>query len=159
VFERERRACVVRSETEMSGIYSILAIHAGLVVVCLRVAAWFMARRMWMRASIAVAVLPLLMFGWYEASGQSSVAAVLYPSDTRYRNKYVDSGFKAIGVGDTEASVKARIGQPLSTRMLENQRWMYYSQHGRRKSYWNKVIIIDINTSRVVRIVDEFYAA
>ena len=99
---------------------------------------------------------------WYVLPLVGSIASVLFfPHDTVFSTDYSEEAFQEVREGQSKEDVLDSLGRPLDRQPSwddESEYW-YYTKHGPRyDNYWNKIVIFDADTGRVIRKVDEFYS-
>jgi outer membrane protein assembly factor BamE (lipoprotein component of BamABCDE complex) len=79
-------------------------------------------------------------------------------SDTEYAAGYVETRFRSIPVGASEADVVRELGQPLSTKTFpDGDTCWYYSQHGKKsENYYVRAVRFD-SGKRVTELLTGFY--
>jgi outer membrane protein assembly factor BamE (lipoprotein component of BamABCDE complex) len=143
------------------GIEGFFAVLGGLLAAG-SIAALLLGLRHRRQAALVVVRATVLAIAlWYVLPMIDVTAdALFFPDDTVYAAGYSDGGFRNVARGDSAQEVQSVLGEPLARRIAGNDRrewWYYYSQHGPQyDNYWNKIIVVDLDSGLVVSKVDDF---
>lgn len=82
---------------------------------------------------------------------------ILYPrDDTLYGDRYIESNFRRIQIGDTKAQVLSLIGYPLSEKKVADSIIWYYSKSPSSTHFHLRIIHFS-KEWRVIHIDHEYY--
>lgn len=135
----------------------------GLLLVMGLVGYLYLVVRQHQKKALAWAGGALLLAAiWFVLPMIDAVESLLFfPHDTAYAPGYSEKAFHRIGPGQLKGRVLAILGEPLEKRIsaYSGFEYWYYSEHGHRyQNYWNKIVIFDPSSERVVRKVNDFYS-
>jgi len=144
------------------GIGRYFAVLGAILGFGLLVTLYLLLRRSKRAALWGFAATVFLGAGWYVSIIVDSFASVvIFPHDTIYAVGYSEKAFRQVRSEEPRGRVLALLGEPLSRSDFsdDHTEYWYYSKHGPRyDTYWNKIVVFDADTGRVIRKVDEFYS-
>ena len=140
------------------GMLWIGAVYIALALLGLALVARLCAKRHWVFASFAAVLFVALLPAWYQATKLDAVAALFYRQDTVYAAGFSERAFEHVKFGQVEDEARRILGDPLDHKVFGEKEYWYYSKAGPRfKNYWNRIVVVDLRTRKVVEVFKEFY--